>query len=656
MPSKTSWFNKEICMQIFRNMGWVGIVYFLGLVFALPLKMLMMHTNDEYIYYQEIKNPFSYLFEIQYGLMLIIPVLLAIFLFLYVHLKDSADFLHSLPISRKVLFNHYVGMGVAFLTIPVLVISCTVFILRSVLDVGMFISIEEILIWTGITWLFPLFIFFCAVFVGMITGMAILQGVLTYLLLLFPTGILVLAAFNFKYFLHGFSYEYYLTSKVETYSPILYGASFENRAMSVPAALLFSGLIVVLYFASLWLYKKRHIEAASSAMAFRAIKPIFIYGVALCVMLFCGMYFGETQNSTGWLIFGYIAGSLLGYFGAKMIIEKTWRVFGEYKRYLYFAGSVGLVLVLFQFDFTGFEKKTPEFSEIKQVYIGNSVYGYANSDELGQAKYLKKRENIQNVLALHKTLINEEGKTRKGNRYDDNLFFFYELENGKRLVRQYSVPKNHSLTHLLKPVYESTEYKELIYPILSLDETKIDKIAISSNAPVNKGTSITEQKQILDSIAALREDLRAETYEEMMDKSRAYSSIELLLNNDKRLYMEWMPDYENFERWLKQNNMLENSRVTADDLYQVWIAPRKDIDQNLLHAYSNDELIKEFKSKESVLKVEDKQEIEMVLENSKWPSDGEYVILFVYEKGNSVEVMDFIHNKMPDFIMDYFEK
>ncbi|WP_028392794.1 DUF6449 domain-containing protein [Bacillus cihuensis] len=656
MPSKTFWFNKEICMQIIRNMSWVSIVYFLGLVFALPLKMLMMHTNDEYIYYKEIKNPFSYSFEIQYGLMLIIPVLLAIFLFLYIHLKDSADFLHSLPMSRKVVFNHYVGMGVAFLTIPVLIISCSVLILRSVLDVGMFISIEEVLIWTGITWLFTMFIFFCSVFVGMVTGMAILQGIFTYILLLFPTGIVVLAAFNVKYFLHGFSYEYYLNSKVETYSPILYGSYFEHRAMSISAALLFSGLIVLLYFASLWLYNKRHIEAASSAIAFRGIKPIFIYGMAIGVMLICGMYFGEMQNSTGWLVFGYIAGSLLGYFGAKMIIEKTWRVFGEYKRYLYFAGLAGLLMLLFQFDFTGFEKKVPAYSEIKQVYIGNSIYGYRDADALGQVRYLREKENIQNLLTLHKALIKEDVEQEIGKKYYDDIFFYYELKNGKKLARQYNLPKNNSLTHLIKPIYESKEYKELTYPILALDESKVDKITVTSNGPVNKGVSITDHKQILDSIAALRLDLLSETYEEMIDESRGYSGIELLLNNDKRLYIEWMPDYENFESWLKQNNLLESSRVTANDIYQVWIAPRKDIDQNLLHAYSSDEIIKEFKSKKSVLKVEDKQDIGLVLENSKWFSDGEYVILFVYENGNYVEVMDFINNKIPEFVTEYFRK
>jgi ABC-2 type transport system permease protein len=656
MSSKISWFNKEMCMQIIRNMGWISVVYFLGLVFALPLRILMMHTNDEYTYYQEIINPFSYLFEIQYGLMLIIPVLLAIFLFLYLHLKDPADFLHSLPISRKVLFNHYVGMGAAFLTIPVLLISCSVFILRSILDLGGFISISEILIWTGITWLFTLFIFFCAVFVGMMTGMAILQGILTYILLLFPTGILVLGAFNFKYFLHGFSYEYYLDAKVETYSPIFYGAFFENNLMSIPAAFLYSGLIVVLYFVSLWLYKKRPIEAASSAIAFSAIKPIFIYGAAFCMMLIGGMYFGETQNSTGWLIFGYIAGSLLGYFAAKMMIEKSWRVFGEYKGYLLFAGSVGLLLLLFQFDFTGFEKKVPEFSEIKQVHIGNNVYGYTDGDELGQVRYLKEKENIQNVLALHKALINKDAETGEGNRYYNNMFFFYELENGKKVIRQYKVPEKNSLTHLLKPIYESKEYKELIYPVLDLDETKIDKMAVISNGPVNKSVSITEQKQILESIAALRKDLRSETYEEMTDESQAYSGIELLLNNDAHLYLEWMPGYENFESWLIQNNMLENARVTADDLSEVWIAPRKDIDPSLLQAYSTNEIIKEFKSKNSVLKVEDEQEMEMVLENSKWPRDGEYVVLFVYKNGNNVEVMDFINNKTPEFVKDHFEK
>ena len=41
MQSKTSSNNKELLVYIFRSSGWISLLYLIGLLFSLPLEVLM---------------------------------------------------------------------------------------------------------------------------------------------------------------------------------------------------------------------------------------------------------------------------------------------------------------------------------------------------------------------------------------------------------------------------------------------------------------------------------------------------------------------------------------------------------------------------------------------------------------------------------------
>lgn len=103
MSSRITWFNEELIIYIFRSTGWIGFLYFVGLIFALPLEMLtiILNENNEYV---EFENLFSSQQMIQYVLVIVIPVLFAIFLFRFLQMKQASDFIHSLPITRRNIF------------------------------------------------------------------------------------------------------------------------------------------------------------------------------------------------------------------------------------------------------------------------------------------------------------------------------------------------------------------------------------------------------------------------------------------------------------------------------------------------------------------------------------------------------------------------
>ena len=57
MKSKKSFFKPVVVKQDLRQHGWVSIVYFILLLFALPLEMLQL-ADREYIIFSDYKNYF----------------------------------------------------------------------------------------------------------------------------------------------------------------------------------------------------------------------------------------------------------------------------------------------------------------------------------------------------------------------------------------------------------------------------------------------------------------------------------------------------------------------------------------------------------------------------------------------------------------------
>ena len=109
MPSKTLWFNKQLVLQIIRSTGWISIIYFLGLIIALPLRAMMVYTDNKINGWvpESVRNLFQYDMGIQIGLLIAVPVLMAVFLFRFLHVKQAAEMMHSLPIKREKILHHY---------------------------------------------------------------------------------------------------------------------------------------------------------------------------------------------------------------------------------------------------------------------------------------------------------------------------------------------------------------------------------------------------------------------------------------------------------------------------------------------------------------------------------------------------------------------
>ncbi|ANB61783.1 DUF6449 domain-containing protein [Anoxybacteroides amylolyticum] len=654
MPSKIFSYNRSLFVQNVRNIGWIGIVHLLLLFAAIPLRILMIYTNQKRDYSPVFHNVFEFSNVFQGMIAFTVPVLLAIFLFRYMQMKRSADYMHSLPLRRETLFFQQMTFGALMLVIPVLATVLLTALLCQLPLENMHISAADLVRWTAEMLLMELFVFSASVWVGMFTGISVLQGAFAYILFLFPAGISVLILMNMRYVLSGFAADYYLSANLERIVPFFRFVELADKPLASFEMARYALAIVVCYLLSIWLYKQRHSEAAGQAIAFPVLQPVFSFGVTFCFMLVGGLYFGETQRSLGWILFGYVTFSLVGFFIASAIIEKTWRIFHRWKEYAVFIVAIVVIGSLVRFDITGYEKRQPALSDIQRVYFGESVYQFERQTEKQYISYvqsdqfLQTTQNIKNVYAFHRQLIEDRPTSFAFGENTRQVVIGYVLKNGEKMVRMYSIPINE-----YKPFYEaimeSREYKHNYYLLLQDNVSPIRQITLRAE---EKTVQIADPKQIESFIAVLKTELKEEPFTEMISPTNDWGTIELLQGDGDQMQLSWKKSYARIDAWLKQHDLLSKARITADDI-QYAIVVKNDARTPLYNLVENPTFVKELETRTDVLRITDKKQLEECLQKaSSYKTESRYIIAFYRTAHAEPEWHVIDEEALPSFIRE----
>lgn len=665
MKSKTSFFNKGIILNDFKRFLWIGVVYFLGLFFAGPLKILMNYNSENlqrythnYSDYTYEGNPIRNIFYFNYNeilgiLILIVPVLAAVFLFMYIHNKKSADMIHSLPIKREKMYNSHIVAGLVILIIPIIINGAISVILNTAMHLEKYCSVKDIINCMTMSIIISIVLFSASVFVAMNTGNSIAQGILTYIVLLLPFGIIGLLTGNLNRFIYGFSSRMYFSEEMEFLSPITRLFSSPKMPMTLKEVGIYVLICILFCLLGRVLYKIRNIEAASNIIAFSKLNPIFKYGVTFCSMLVGGLYFGSFENSIiNWIIFGYVSSSLIGYFLAQMAIKKSLYVFKDIKGYYIYIIVIVLLGVGIKSDMFGYEKYTPQLSDIKSVYYN---YYYNNEEYKHKKDTYFEKENIKNIVDLHNQIIIEKKENENYKKNNEVVVFVYELKSGKKISREYLIPSG-KYHKYLKSIYEAIEYKKSHYKIFKLNYSNIEMFQIVQHGNYNRDSSliITNPSEIKEAIDAIKDDLINKTYEqELYDRGPA-SSIEITLKNKNKEqddFHEYIGEFDKnskkLEEWLTTKGYIKNVKITKEDIKYILI-------EKITNRYVDS--IKENKG-EKRLEIKDKSQMEFLLNNYKRnrEENSEYIVEFHLNNGRIFNgTLD--NNDIPDFVSNYFNK
>ncbi|MDM5454700.1 DUF6449 domain-containing protein [Peribacillus simplex] len=653
MSSRITWFNEELIIYIFRSTGWIGFLYFVGLIFALPLEMLtiILNENNEYV---EFENLFSSQQMIQYVLVIVIPVLFAIFLFRFLQMKQASDFIHSLPITRRNIFFHMIGTGMGFIVLPILLTGSILILFHSAIDIERLYTIPDIWSWMGITFILEALIFSVAVLIGMVTGLSALQGLLTYIFLALPVGLFVLFAANVKFLIAGFSADYYLSANMNAISPLLAATEMEKITFFSVDILIYSILTLLFLLSSLFLYERRKLEHVSQAFVFPKIKPLFKFGLTLCMMLLTGLYFSGTTGKPGWIFFGYIVGSLLGYYLGEIVLQKTWRMRLNLKGYTAFTVFIIVLALILKIDPIQYMSKIPDEKMINQIYIGDAPL-FFDDDTLDNAPtYLKEKENKEAIRLLHQQII-EKGKKVSIGELDDgkSIFLMYELKNGRRLAREYHLQNYDLYLPLLAKIYESSEYKKTVNELLNVSAEDVSKIKITASGQVEKSVTITDGQQLDEAVQALSEDLNNQSFTQMTSSFGEYASIDILLNNNKIIYLNWDSSYTQFSKWMENSGQAEEARLMADDISYILVAKT---DPKIYNSNSESKLVQQIEQKPNRMKINTSPEIDLAIDNAQIDWGGEYSAAFYYKDSRDVDIKSFSGEHVPGFILDHFNE
>ncbi|WP_335872451.1 hypothetical protein [Bacillus sp. 2205SS5-2] len=567
MKSTISFFNISIFKQDLKQHGWIALVFFAGLLFAVPLQLLLK-GNSPYYSITHIDTLFKVASDIQLLLLFSVPILTGIFLFRYIQEKKSADFVHSMPLKRLELYGTHVISGISMLVIPIWMTTGIIAIVQP--STAFYFSGTTLLNWAGIFTLFATFLFLASVVVAMVSGMSIAQGILTYIFLFLPAGVLLLASKHLEIYYFGFSTNYVTDNEMLSWSPLtrLTEYYYSDKLLSQVELLVYVFLSIFLFLLGYFLYKKRSVEVATQVISFAYLTPIFKYGVTFCTMILFGIYF--YWENTAWSYFGYALGAVIGYAVAEMAIRKSWQIFDSkaLKGFIVYSIASVFILLISAVDVVGYETKLPKEEDIKGVFLGHSSFELIQGEEENRNIFINNPEFIDSVLLLQEVIVSEGENVHiqsVPNPEDyENIFIAYQLQNENTMVREYTI-KRDSIQKVLKLAKESPSYKKQTYFFSKLD-TKIDYMEFSD--PERILTKIVgDSDQIEAFTRVLKQDILSATLEELNGPVKHEAKMSISTEED--LFYSIRESYKNTNKWLDEQGYTEEITLTAKEIKRM---------------------------------------------------------------------------------------
>lgn len=464
-------------------------------------------------------------------------ILCAMLVWGYLYNPRSVSLFHSLPVDRTCLFVTNALSGLTMIAIPYAVtglLLCLLAVCWGFFHLAAAVNTILAVILLAVTF------FGLATLCAMLTGHIFALPAL-YLLVNFLSPMLESLIFSMaQQFLVGLSSE---ANRFTALSPIVQiytscTSSFERYTPDGDQTAGLHGLWVVALYAlagvamlalAWFLYQKRHSERAGDVVAFRWMRPVFRYGVALLSGLIVGRllyillwesFFQKGSYADMLPLFVCVAlGGLLGFYAASMLLEKSRRVFrGSLPGVGIVCAGAAVLCLLVSVDVFGVERRVPEMDEIKSVRLEDRgiVSGPFGPEETP--------EQVEAIRAFHQALVKDRSYIRSyqpdwdhdaGKAFSHYIWLTYELTDGTTLTRQYDlwltedrVKTAGTYDNLLAVFYEDPEVRRCDVSIP--ENTDISSIDVFSDyledGVYNIHTGDRDPKDAKTLYAALQQD------------------------------------------------------------------------------------------------------------------------------------------------------
>ena len=453
MRSGTSLFNGTIFKKTVLRYWPVWGAYSVIWLLVLPLQGLMMLQLEAQArpgltggYMQTFAQQVGDLIQLSLALAVFFGALCAMAVCSHLYNPRSANFFGSLPVKREGLFlTHYLA-GLAFLLVP----NLAVFLLTLLIEaIGGAVFLPGLGFWLAVTCGECLFFYTMAVFCGMFTGHILALPAFYGIFNVLAYGVYFLVETVFRKFYYGFTGFSSASSGVVAWlTPIirlgrrttvdLWVAEDGCRISGLENVAVYAAAAVVLAAGSFFLYRARRLESAGDVVSVKCMRPVFQYGVAFCAGLALGIFttaFLNGEEPT--LMVSILVWAAIGWFVARMLLEKSFRVFRHWKGAAVTAGVFALLFLVVGLDLTGFESRVPTADQVESVELegfrlchlgdgGDNFTVEADSPEL-----------VDYAILLHQAAVDQRDGGPAGDTVSTTLRVTYHLKNGGELARWY---------------------------------------------------------------------------------------------------------------------------------------------------------------------------------------------------------------------------
>lgn len=551
MTSRTSWFNCGVFRSTLRRYRLGSILYLILLLLTTGIPILL----DEYL--SPSKTPLildDVYFYLPLVIAMIVPSVVALLVYRFVHSKKTSVFVHSLPVSRNANFVSTLAAAFVLMAVPV-VIDGLVLMLISLCGYRLLFGISACLIWIGVNLLALFLMFSVATFAAFLTGnsfaMVAINGLLHLIAIILAGGISALS----RLFLYGYYDTEALLDLAGEWNFVWYlgnlrfGPDVTFDWVHMALMLLCA---VVLYAVSWLLYRHRRMETAEDVAAYKCLNPIFKYLLTAIGATAAFLLISNTLEQ-GILLAAAVVLiiSAVAYFGTEMILKKNLKVWGSYKGYLVFLAVFAAALSFFAYTGVfGFESRIPNLEDVDAVAVTENGW-------YQEMPFVEVEEIKEYTIDLHRAFIAKEDRPVLYGATNDQynaILLVYRLKNGKTMTRRYFISEA-ELCRIMDDLYGWDEYKFANIEFFRDARDEILNVDVGS-------VQISDPKQIEELMGCLTADLLELDYTEIRQDNHMWNThihVEYRWGDEEdasRIYTVYQNVNANFTRtvaWLKEN-------------------------------------------------------------------------------------------------------
>ncbi|MCI7796648.1 MAG: DUF6449 domain-containing protein [Lachnospiraceae bacterium] len=481
-------------------------------------------------------------------------IVMALTGFMYLHSKKQMDFYHSVPVRREVLFAVRYLNGILIVAVCYLInlmFACGVLMINGA-DTSLII--HEAVTATAAHFAGYLVNYGLMTIAVILTGnffISILGGIVLFAWIPAVTALaeglmsMFFATVNMResnilsIMTHGSPISWYVILLSDAAGNRVNAAEiFRSAGVGVLVGIIMAAVAVVLY-------RLRPSESAGKAMAFKVTKAPIKILLVVPITIFMTVLFWNIYYSIPWAVFGFVFGLVITHCLVEIIYHFEFRKLFSNLPQMGICAVLSLVIIAsFRFDLFGYDRYLPKESEFESASVFPmslndwTEYGLPVKMETGYRwSYMQGDDYVAGnmkvtdydlIVCLAKEGI-ERSEVEKAQKYannwaynseEDGFYTYmevgYHLKNGKTVYRSYHV----NITNVRESfdrLYESEEYKNGIYPVLTFSVDDVTGIYLTNRSEIRK---VSDNRSVMEEILlAYQEEMRALTLKERFEET-----------------------------------------------------------------------------------------------------------------------------------------